>query len=190
MVSRVFQATRDNPIQNDFVNSCKKYLDSLEIELDFDDIRKMSRYAFKKLVKGKTTEAGFKYLMKKKNEKGKQMKIENLEYSKLSLQEYLLCGSNDIEISKLIFKTRGQILDIKEHKKWKYKDDICVGCEKKSETFEEIISCPGLMEPDEVVEEEISHNIFLGGSVEDMERIAKILKKRLKRREKILEDKT
>ena len=35
------------------------------------------------------------------------------------------------------------IFDIKEHKKWKYKDDIC---ELKSETFEEVIFYPGLME--------------------------------------------
>ena len=90
----------------------------------------------------------------------------------------------------MIFKARGKILDIKEHKKWRYKDDICEGCETKSETFEEVIFCPGLMEPDEIVDEKLSYNVFLGGSVEDMERIAKILKKRLKRREKILEDKT
>ena len=136
----------------------------------------------------KITEAGFKYLIKKKNEKGKQRKIEQLEYSKLSIQEYLLCGNNDTEISKLIFKARGKLLDMKEHKKWKFKDDICVGCETKSETFEEVIFCPGLMEPDEIVDEKLSYNVFLGGSVEDMERIAKILKKRFKRREKILED--
>ena len=141
-------------------------------------------------VKEKITEAGIKYLIKQKNEKGKQRKIEELEYSKLSIQEYLLYGNNDTEISKLIFKARGKILDIKEHKKWKYTDDICVGCETKSETFEEVIFCPGLMETDEIVDEKLSYNVFLGGSVEDMEMIAKILKKRLKRREKILEDKT
>ena len=69
---------------------------------------------------------------------------------------------------------RGKILDIKEHKKWKYTDDICVGCETKSETFEEVIFCTGLMETDEIVDEKLSYNVFLGGSVEDMERIAKI----------------
>ena len=137
----------------------------------------------------KITEAGFKYLIKKKCEKGRQRKIGQLEYTKLSIQEYLLCGNKDTEISKLIFKARGKILDIKEHNKWKYKDDICVGCETKSETFEEVIFCPGLMETDEIVDEKLSYNVFLGGSVEDMERIAKIIEKRLKRREKILEDK-
>ena len=65
-------------------------------------------------------------------------------------------------------------MDIKEHKKWKYKDDICVGCEIKSETFEEVIFCPGLMEPDEIVDEKLSYNVLLGVSVQDMERIAKI----------------
>ena len=57
----------------------------------------MSKYQFKKLLQEKITEAGFKYLIKKKNEKGKQRKIEQLEYSKLSIQEYLLCGITMIQ---------------------------------------------------------------------------------------------
>ena len=71
MVSKVCQATCTNPIQHDFVNTCKKYLESLEIQLDFEEIRKMSKYQLKKLLQEKITEAGFKYLIKKKNEKGK-----------------------------------------------------------------------------------------------------------------------
>jgi hypothetical protein len=54
----------------------------------------MSAYALKKIVKEMVIEAGFKYLLEKKNEPGKHTKIAHLQYSKLKLQEYLLDGNN------------------------------------------------------------------------------------------------
>ena len=81
-----------------------------------------------------TSEAGCRYLINLKN---KQSKISNIQYSDLSIQEYLLEGNKNNELAKVIFKARAKCLDIKIHKKWKYKDDVCIGCGKNSETVEE-----------------------------------------------------
>ena len=59
MVYKVFKATQDNPVNNDFV-----YLEILDI-------------------KEKTRLAAFKCLMEKKNPPNKQTKIANLKYEKL-----------------------------------------------------------------------------------------------------------
>ena len=88
----------------------------------------------------KTSEACFRYLINLKN---KQSKISNIQYSDLSIQEYLLEGNKNNELAKVIFKARAKCLDIKIHKKWKYKDDVCIGCGKNSETEEEFLSCKG-----------------------------------------------
>lgn len=53
VVKLVFTATSENPLQNDFVDTCKKYLQTLKIDLTFEEIRQMSVYKFKKLVKQK-----------------------------------------------------------------------------------------------------------------------------------------
>ena len=132
MVYRVFQATCENPIKNDFVKTCESYLQILGIEMTFEEIRDMSIFSFNKLVKEKVKLAGFKYLMDKKNEPGKQRKIAQLQYKKLEIQEYLMDGNKNSEISKLIFKARGKNLDIKEHKKWKYEDNLCIGCNTRT----------------------------------------------------------
>jgi hypothetical protein len=92
----------------------------------------MSVYKFKKLVKQKTIEAAFEYLIKKKNS---QTKIKDIQYSKLEIQEYLLEGNQNTEISKLIYKCRGKTLDIKTHKSWKYGDKFCVGCKLNVSAF-------------------------------------------------------
>ena len=98
----------------------------------------MSQNKFKQIVKQKTEVAAFKYLIKEKN---KQTKISHLKYSSLKMQEYLLEGNKNTYISRLIFKARGRNLDIKTHKKWKYDDDLCVGCGKNVESEEELITC-------------------------------------------------
>ena len=67
-------------------------MELLDIKLTFEEIREMSNMSFKKLVKLKTEEAGLKYLITEKN---KQIKIANLEYGKLEMQEYLLSGNRN-----------------------------------------------------------------------------------------------
>ena len=41
---------------------------------------------------------------------------------------------------------RGKTLDIKEHKKWKYDNNLCIGCSKNVETDNEILACYGFSE--------------------------------------------
>ena len=74
MIYQVFKATCENPIKNDFVKTCQKYLDCLDISLTFEEISGMSKYRFKQLVKQKTEEGGFAYLI---GEKNKQKKISH-----------------------------------------------------------------------------------------------------------------
>ena len=48
MVYKVFKATSENPVKNDFVETCKKYLKQLDIKLTFEEISKMSSNRLKK----------------------------------------------------------------------------------------------------------------------------------------------
>ena len=41
MIFQVLNATSDNPIKNDFVQTCKTYLDELDIKLSFQEIETM-----------------------------------------------------------------------------------------------------------------------------------------------------
>ena len=66
MISQVMQGTSNNPLNNDFVKVCQKYLQNLNINLSFQEIEDMSTWSFKKQVKEKIWIAAFKYLIKKK----------------------------------------------------------------------------------------------------------------------------
>ena len=70
MIFQVLNATSDNPIKNDFVQTCKTYLDELDIKLSFQEIEAMSQWTFKKLVKEKTKQLG---LVRSKNKQKPQI---------------------------------------------------------------------------------------------------------------------
>jgi hypothetical protein len=185
MIYKVFQSTRDNPVNNDFVKTCEKYLKSLNIQLTFEQLGKMSKWSFKKLVKEKTSAAAFKYLLEIKC---KQSKISHLKYDDLELQEYLLDGNRNTEVAKFIFKARSMTLNIKTHKRWKYDDILCVGCGINSETGDEIISCIGLSDDKNDKDiKPISYHLLFDGTASEMAEVAKVLIRRLKVREKIIE---
>ena len=91
------------PIKNDFVKTCQKYLECLDINLKFDEIKEMPEFRFKSLVKQKTVEAAFKYLMEQKNKPGKHTKIENITYKNLCIQDYFLDVNKNTELARLIY---------------------------------------------------------------------------------------
>ena len=186
MVFQVFQATCDNPINNDFVKICKKYLDILEINLSFKEIEEMSNWTFKKLVKEQTKKAAFKYLMEKKNQPNKQTKISQIFYDKLESQSYLIGGNKNSKISKIIFQARTKTIDLKAYKSWKYDDDLCVGCNERTETIDEILSCDTYSEKNK--QNRIAKYDWLFGiSDSDKHEVGLMLLKRLRKREKLLE---
>ena len=135
----------------------------------------------------KVNDAAFKYLLSEKN---KQFKIAHIQYAKLEMEQYLLEGNRRTEISKLIYKARGKTLDIKSHKKWKYEDDICVGCGKNTETENLILSCEYLSDKNQKGFKAVPYSLVYSNAVSDMIDVASQLKKRLKIRQKILEEKS
>ena len=182
MVYQVFESTRENPVKNDFVQECEKYLNRLNIKLTFSEIENMSKGRFTKLVKDKTSMAGFEYLIAEKN---KQTKIAHIQYSSLEMQEYLLDGDMVVDVTKFIFKARSKTLDIKAQRKWKYEDKTCIGCNIREETGQEILSCWYFGK--EESENPLHYDMFYGCSVKKMKLVARILMKKLKIRKSILD---
>ena len=54
MVYKIFKAIEENPIKNDFVNTCKKYLEILKIKTGFEEIATISKIKLKQILRGKS----------------------------------------------------------------------------------------------------------------------------------------
>ena len=62
MIFQVFKATEESSVKNDFVFTCKKYLETLNISPAFEEIENMSKFSFNKLLKEKVKVEAFSYL--------------------------------------------------------------------------------------------------------------------------------
>ena len=107
-------------------------------------------------------------------------------YFKLEMQEYLLSGNT--KLSKLIFQARGRNLDIKMHKRWRYEDVTCVGCEETIENEEELLSCKGFCDENNRHAEKVPYSWLFSDSVSKIQKVAQSLQNRLRVTKKILEE--
>ena len=85
LVKKVFNLQEKFAVKNDWVLQIKNDLNECNISQSENEISKMSKYSFKKLIKEKIRTIAAQYLIALKE---KHSKSENLEYSK-EMQVYL-----------------------------------------------------------------------------------------------------
>ena len=137
----------------------------------------MSKWSITKLVKQQMKKAAFKYLT---DIQAKQSKILHIKYDDLKIQEYMLDGNRNTDVSKFMYKARSMTLNIKTQKSWKYSDKICVGCGVNSETGDEILSCTGLIgNTNDKITQSLFYDMIYSGKISEMTEVAKSLMLRI-----------
>ena len=121
LLYKFFKAQLRNPSKGDWTEVVKQDLKDFNITSSFKEISLMKNTQFKNKVKKACKKYTFDELIQVKNrhEKGK----EN-EYEKLVTNPFFLSNKFTIKQSKLLFKLRSRMLDVKMNFKKKYKDDI------------------------------------------------------------------
>ena len=87
MLHKVFTVQWHFPCQGDWTLQVKKDLEDFEMSGNLEDLCKISKESYKRLVKKRAKEFTFSYLLEKK---GSYSKINNLQYSEFAPQAYLL----------------------------------------------------------------------------------------------------
>ena len=101
LLFRFFMAQLRNPTQGDWATSVIEDIDELELGLQLDDIKNMTKNSFRKIVKEKVEQKALEYLVNMKeshiseNAKGKLLKYDTLE-----IQGYLRSSDLDISVNE------------------------------------------------------------------------------------------
>ena len=97
---KVFEALKNHPIKNDWLNCAKETLKQFEIYLTIKEIQEMKCTHFKSLVKKQATKAAFKYLQQKQEngKKGKTIVYEQIQMADYLLPECTLSVSDKIDM--------------------------------------------------------------------------------------------
>ena len=152
LVRAVFNAQRDFPTDGSWISEVQSDLESCNIRYSEDEIRKMSKMKFKKIVKEKIQLKVMSYLVTLQN---KHIKSENL-HIKANMQEYLSSEELSLSQKKLLFLLRCKMLKIRANFSSFYNNKIsCSLCENldSEETEEHLLCCPFLLNEEKVKNE-------------------------------------
>ena len=120
LLFRFFKAQNRNPSKGDWSEIVKQDIADFSLNLTFDEIKRLKYAKFKTIVKKacKIYTLNRLLLIKSSHKKG-----ENLQYSKLETNQYLLSNKITVSQALLLFKIRSRMLDVKMNFKEKYQND-------------------------------------------------------------------
>jgi hypothetical protein len=139
LVKKVFNAQKTFPVRNDWVCQIQSDLETCGIDQTEEELSKMKKGSFKKLVDEKIQLVSATYLI---NLKDKRSKSEQLKYS-TEIQPYLKNDELSIEDKKLMFRLKNRLIDVKINYRKKYKDNLlCRLCNSSEESQPHLVVCP------------------------------------------------
>ena len=110
----------------------------------------MSKLAYKQKIKGKIKAAALQYL---REQKQKHSKVKEIEYKKLSIQNYILSPLFSNEEVNLLYALRSRGTDCKANFKNKYLHSnlLCPLCQGEIEDQQHLVKCKKLLKYSKVI---------------------------------------
>ena len=192
MISQFFHAQDRNPLKNDWSLTARQNLEELGLNLNFDDIRKMSKLQFHAKLSKAMSKLAFEYLIKEKNKAGEGGKTSRIQFSELSIQKYLVPLETSVKMAKFIFHARSRMLDVKNnYKNRKYTDMLCpICCDPEStDSQQHLLVCQDLVEADLVSPgSRLCYDDLFSTDVQKQVAVATLLEKRFSKRRTLLKE--
>jgi hypothetical protein len=104
LVGAVFNAQRDFPTEGSWISEVQGVLKSCEIHYTEEEIKKMSQFKFKKIVREKIQEKVLVYLVKLQNKHSKSVDL----HLDSKMQNYLRSDELTLSQKKLLFQLRSK----------------------------------------------------------------------------------
>ena len=137
LISRFYSAQKYSPSDGDWVNQIEKDKADIELELSEAEIKSMSKYRFKKLVKQKVERLAILNLEARKKQKSVKLNIKTFKP-----QGYILSKNLSISEVQTLYKIRNSMVDVKENFKSSNNENmLCRLCSTFSETQQHLLDC-------------------------------------------------
>ena len=143
MLRDFFQVQWNDPCPGDWAETVKNDLRDVKIEKSLNDIKKMPKKRYEKLVKEKVEEYAFEMLQQSKKSHKKMSKIE---YPEFLMQHYIKDNDIPTELKRLAFNYRTHMLNFQENFNSSNATNICKLCRKHDDSQDLIDECIYLKE--------------------------------------------
>ena len=143
LIKRFYVAQKSKPSRGDWTETVKEDKKELNLKISDEEISKISKNTFEKLIKESVLKRAFEELIKKKET---HSKMSNVQYSELKIQDYL---KSDCELSnddkEILFKFRTRMAKLKNNFKNMFKDVFCQLCQTDEECQSHLFYCDILL---------------------------------------------
>ena len=146
LVKKFFDTQKKFTSKNDWIIQVQNDLKDLNIDKTEEEIIKMTKYSYKKLIKNKLKINATHSLFYDKSEE-KRSKIKNL--TSFKLQNYLRTNKFTTKQKKLLFSLRTRSIDVKNNYKNKFQFNMkCRMCEDENsiDSEEHYLKCSKILE--------------------------------------------
>ena len=188
IIFKAYHAMILRPVKNDWYSMIQHEKLIYNIYLSDEEISKMSKKQFKKIVYEQVDKFALNVLLERGANHSKSRSIINsMNKSNFRTQPYLLCDELTRQEAQLCFALRSRSLDLKNNYKSKYRDELnCRTC-KTGDLEEEshLLVCSGLQVEEDFSKEDYT-DIF-SSNIQDQIRITKAFAKILRKRDIILQ---
>ena len=123
LLSKFYTVQRYSPSKGDWVHQIQKDMTDLKMQQSEDEIRSMSNYKFKKIVKEKI--ARFAISILETNKKKKSLK---LNIDKFVPKEYILSKNLSKSEVQTLFKVRNYMIEVKDNFRSSHENIWCRLC--------------------------------------------------------------
>ena len=156
LVKKVFIAQKISPCKDDWIHQICEDLSECGISLTEDEIKKMKKYSFSKLVNERTKDVSVKYLLSLKMKNNQQKSKSKNIWPSESMKEYLKTSQISTEDKRLLFSMRCRVNDLKSNYKSKYQNNMkCSLCSSNEEESEvHLLRCDNI-----ITEQDVKHDI-------------------------------
>ena len=176
----------ENPLKGDWWELVMQDIIELNLNLSLSEIKQMSKEMFKNKVKTHVNEAAFVWL---NNEKQRSKKIQNMKYSKLYIQNYLLSEKLSIRQRKFLTHLRGKMVKVKTNFSRMHENVFCPLCFQMGYNYddsqEHLLQCISLCNTGDI-DTGTQYTDIYSESPEKYEKVTLIIEQKLKLREKMI----
>ena len=189
MIYKVFESQMRNRTPKDWVTMVLSDFKLLELEINIEDIKKMKKFEYMKLIKRKIKH---KALIDLNRVKESHSKVKELKHTTLKMQKYLMPNDKNLlkEDAQLIFKLRSRVTETKTNMKGKYDSYECSACGEENENQEHVIKCNVLLQMNSEYDMNVrDYKHILNGNVAQQIQISRLFKSNMKILQKFKKEK-
>ena len=172
-----------DPTKNNWHSQVRKDLVDFGMDyLNMDDIKNMSKFKFKNILKEKCKDAALKYLLENNENKSKMV---NLKYYQLEMQEYLKSNKISTTRKKILFKFRTRMINVGQNYGNK---KCCPLCKQHDDTQQHMLDCFMMkLHCQEIYKTEHSYNDIFNLTRNNLVNISKLCESIIRTREILMQ---